>query len=249
MTANLFDAHCHMDVSAPAEPSSAAAAVAGRLLCGVEPSDWDGIAKTAAGWPGTTAAYGLHPWRAGTAPADWMDLLEQRLAADPGAWVGEAGLDAFRIAESPMEGQIHVLREQLRLARRLDRGINLHCVKAWPDLVQLLDAEYVAGGPRTFIVHSFAGPPEGAKALAERGAFFSVGPLFSRRDTPRLRRCAALFPEDRLLLESDAFLMPRRDAAADLLHALSWLAEARGMDVNRAAERIAANSREIFDHG
>lgn len=251
----LFDAHCHIDPGAASnatpDESGTGCRVAGRLLCGVDPDDWDAVTRAAVGWPGTIAAYGLHPWHALRAAGDagWLEGLESRLRDNPDAWLGEAGLDGLKTVEVPAEVQERVFREQLRLARRLGRAVNLHCVKAWEGLVDGLDAEYLDGAAgRPFIVHSFGGPHQYVKILAERGAYFTVGPLFSRRDTPRHRARAALLPEDRLLVESDVFLRPGHDAGADLHHALDWLARARGCDAGVLAETVAANSRRIFDH-
>ncbi len=244
----MFDAHCH---AAPEPPPAAgpapAEAAAGRLLCGVGPGDWGGVAAAAAAWPGTIAAYGLHPWRVGEAGEGWPAELENRLAADPAAWLGEAGLDGISLSLSTMEAQLEAFRRQMRLAARLGRAVNLHCVKAWDELLGILDAEYLAGGqPRPFILHSFGGPHQFIRPLAERGAYFTVGPLFSRRDSPRHRARVALLPAERLLLESDAFVPPGRDAVPDLEHALDWLARARDMDAGALAEQVGANAGRLF---
>ena len=251
----LFDAHCHIDSgyrteNLPDGSGGDAAAVFGRLACGVGPGDWAAVAAAAAVWPGTTPAYGLHPWHVGeNTGKDWTGLLEARLGADANAWLGEAGLDGLKTDAARQETQERVFREQLRLARRLDRRVNLHCVKAWDPFLSALDAEYLdANAGRPFIIHSFAGPHQYIDKLAGRGAYFTVGPLFSRRDSSRDRARCALIPEDRLLLESDAFLRPGCDAAAGLEHTLNWLAAARGCDPAALAAVIAATSRRIFNN-
>lgn len=243
----MFDAHCHIDPEADGFRSSPESA-AGRLLCGVSPGDWDVLATAAAAWPGSVAAYGLHPWHAAEGGEGWLDKLETRLAKDPSAWLGEAGLDGLRTDRAPADLQDRIFRAQLRLAARLDRPVNLHCVKAWEPLVRALDDDYLRSGPRPFIVHSFGGPHQFIAALADRGAFFTVGPLSARRDGERPRRRAALLPADRLLVESDAFLTPGVDATADLDVSLAWLAAARTMTKDAAAQLVAANSRRLFTH-
>lgn len=247
----LFDAHCHLAGAddEPPPPAEGGIAVRGRILCGVVPAEWRRVAEAAKAWPGTVAAYGVHPWYAGQAEGGWQESLEERLAADTEAWVGEIGLDGLRAGLADKEMQTGVFARQLRLAARLGRRVNLHCVKAWDELPRLLDAEYlphVSG--KGFIVHSFAGPRQFVKALAERGAFFSVGRLFSRRDSRRNRERTALIPEDRLLLESDAFVTPGADAAADLLHALDWLADVRKMSSGDLAALVMENSRRLFEN-
>lgn len=246
----FFDSHAHLapDSRYPVVPESANVPVIGRLLCGVSPEDWEPLARAAAAWPGSMAAFGLHPWHIADADAEWLSRLEELLAGHPDAWVGEAGLDGLKTEVSPAAMQEMALAEQLRLARRLNRSVNLHCVKAFDRLVALIDAEYLADGPRDFIVHSFGGPHQYVKTLTDRGAYFSIGPLASRRDNRRARERAALPPDDRLLLESDAFLHPRRDATADLLHTLLWLADCRQVEPEQLARGIAENSRRLFNH-
>lgn len=227
----VFDAHAHLapdwnDVpehpaSIPDEPVAAC----GRLLCGVSPREFAALERAAALWPGTRLAFGVHPWHVADASGDWLDAAEAALERWPSAWVGEIGLDGAKPDASVQDA---VFREQLRLAKRLDRPVNLHCVKAWDGLASALDAEYLDDGPRPFVVHSFAGPYQMAAALAERGAYFSIGQLAARKDTRKGRERAALLPADRLLLESDSFLVPCRDDAAELSFALDWLAGVRG---------------------
>ena len=244
----MFDAHCHIDVSAAWAPPGDDSPASGRLLCGVDPGDWNRVAEAAAAWPGTVPAFGLHPWHAWRADGSWRDRLEEFLAAHPDAWLGEAGLDGIRTGDSPFSAQEEALAWQLGLAKRLNRRVNLHCVKAWEPLAALLDSQYLSDGPRDFIVHAFGGPHQYIGILAERGAYFTVGPLTTRHDSRRARARAALIPEDRLLVESDAFLVPGRDAGGELAAAAAWLAAARLTDADTLSRRIAANSRRILDH-
>lgn len=244
----LYDAHCHLEMGGVGNPGGVSGTARGRLLCGVSPADWDAVAAAAGGWPGTVPAFGLHPWHAATPAAGWLDRLEELLAAHPGAWLGEAGLDGFRADAPPADIQEEAFRLQLRLAAKHGRPVNLHCVKAWEALPPILDAEYLAGEPRDFIVHSFGGPHQAIGPLVERGAYFTVGPLSARPESRRQRRRAAALPEDRLLVESDANLQPGRDAVGDLLAVIAWLAESRQCDADALAGRIADNSRRLFNH-
>lgn len=247
----LFDAHCHLaPEGGTASERDAGAPAAGRILCGVEPGEWRRVADAAAGWSGTIAAYGVHPWWAGPDRPAWEETLGDCLRADPDAWVGEIGLDGIKTADAPFERQIEVFARQLRLARKLGRRVNLHCVKAWREMPPLLDSEYLAGaGAPTFVAHSFAGPDEFVRAFAERGAYFSVGPLFSRRNSRRDRGRVARLPLERIVLESDAFLVPGRDAGGGLAHALGWLAEVRNVPEADMAAMVRENTRRLLANG
>lgn len=246
---NLFDAHCHVtrNMAARLFPSPAGAGNR-RLVCGVSPSDdWPVVADWARAWTGTVPAFGVHPWEAASVPDDWERDLENSLLRFPDAWVGEIGLDGARTNRAPLDRQTDVLRRQLRLAVRLKRRVNLHCVKAYDALLALLDEEYFPSGRAGFILHSFNGPHQMVGEFADRGAYFSVGPLASRHDTRKIRARAALLPPDRIVLESDAFLEPGLDAKEDLLFTLHWLADVKETPVPEMTNTITANSQRILD--
>lgn len=244
---DLFDAHCHatrkMPASAAADRPPAETTPRRRLVCGATPEDWDVVADWARMWPGTTPAFGIHPWEAAAVPDDgWEEKLISLLLRFPEAWVGEIGLDGAKTSRAPMERQQEILARQLRLAAQLGRPVNLHCVKAHDELLAALDGKH-----KKCILHSFAGPRQMIAAFAARGAYFSVGPLASRRDTPKARARAALLPPERIVLESDAFLAPGEDAEEDLLFTLQWLSEARKTPQDALARQIADNTRRLFD--
>ncbi len=248
----VVDAHCHLagpeHKADPAVPLGDVTVV-GRVLCGIQPFEWPAIASTAESWPDTLPAFGVHPWYARTAMGDWLEQLERMLLAHPEAWLGEAGLD-FITEHGLYEQQQELFASQLRLARRLERPVNLHCLKAHDKLIELLDQHYLGDAfDMPFIVHSFAGPHQAIQALADRGAYFTVGPLFSRRDSRRQRERTKIFPLDRLLTESDQFVPPGVDAADDLQHTVAWLAQVRGMDQNALATVLTDNWRRIRNGG
>ncbi len=242
----LFDAHCH----ATGKMEAAPAGTGRRLVCGVAAGDWAIVADWALHWAGTVPAFGIHPWECGEdalAEGGWEEALAAWLLRFPAAWAGEIGLDGAKAGRVPMTRQIDVLARQLRLAARLGRGVNLHCVRAYDELLALLDAEYFAAGAGKCILHSFNGSERMIGEFVARGAYFSVGPLAARRDTPKIRARVALLPAERILLESDAFLAPGVDATEDLLFTLRWLAGVKGMDADVLSRCIAGNSRRILD--
>lgn len=242
----FFDAHCHVDPDSPPEANTFPADSGnGRLLCGVDPADWPMVERFAAGWSGTLPAFGLHPWYAAEQPEDWAEVLRRALHAHPAAWVGEIGLDTLKTSRAPEATQEQAFETQLRLARELDRPVNLHCVKAYPKMLELLDRCYVADGPRTFLVHSFNGAHQDIEKFRQRGAYFSIGPLASRHDTPRIRARVALLPPERVVLESDAFLCPGVDAEAELAYTVRCLADLGRESETETWARVFDNSQRM----
>lgn len=247
----VLDAHCHLapDHHLPQLSTNVAIHIQGRILCGIRPAEWDAIARAADAWPGTIPAFGIHPWNSADATGPWLDRLRSFLLKYPRAWLGEIGLDYLKADPASIPAQQEIFVKQLQLARELGRPVNIHCLKAHDDIIQFLDAHYLNDGNRIpFIMHSPACPHQAIEALAARGAYFTVGPLFSRKDSERRQRRAAIIPDDRLLLESDAYVNPPVDAADDLLHTLHWLAAVRGAEAGALAGAVAANSRRIADY-
>lgn len=247
----LFDAHCHATrkISAPV-PSSPDGAARGRLVCGVSGADWPVVADWAVNWPGTVPAFGIHPWESGSADGTWEQALEERLLRFPSAWVGEIGLDRAKQDRATIFTQIDVFGRQLRLAARLGRGVNLHCVRKDDWLLDLLDNKYFAlcaPGAGKCILHSFSGSQQALRRFVDRGVYFSVGPPASRRDSPKARARFERAPAERILVESDAFLDPGVDAEEDLLFTLRWLAGVKGMDAGVLARTVADNAQRILD--
>ena len=128
-----------------------------------------------------------------------MGRLEALLENHPHAGVGECGLDQW-VSTSSIDLQMPVFLDQVGIARRFDRPLTVHCLKAWGPLVEAFSRI----APPRFLMHSFAGSIEIARRLLPLGARFSCSGYFLHD-----RKAAALdvfrnLPKDRLLLESDA---------------------------------------------
>lgn len=245
---NVFDAHCHIApreedrTTGPATPDRKVVGI-GRLLCGTSPADWDQTEALAPILPGTIPAFGLHPWEIASAHDGWLESLWQKLDNNPDAWLGEAGLDRIRVKDASLERQKTVLAAQLRLGRELSRPASLHCVRAWEDILPMLDQEFLPG---KFVMHAFAGPESYIRPFVDRGAYFSIGGAILEPGFKRQRLAATLIPDDRLLIESDAYVLGSKDGIATLSAVLHELAALRRRDADELAETILDNSRRLF---
>ena len=93
--------------------------------------------------------------------------------------------------------QIFVI--QLQLASELKRPLVIHCVKAWGQLLEMLEA--CASPLPPMMIHSFAGSRETLQRLIRLGCFIS----FSGRlvADSKLHPCFLATPLANLLLETD----------------------------------------------
>ncbi len=217
----LYDAHCHLQFDTLAPHLEAlleqlpALGVAGAVVNGSCPGDWEDVSKLCLRTPWLLPSYGIHPWDCGNRPADWHELLEARLLAEPRAAVGEIGLDRWmldraapddpRLAgmkRAPLPEQAEVCGAQLALAARLGRPASVHCLEAFGPLLELLQKTRLPS--RGFLLHAYSGPAEMVPAFAELGAYFSFNGAFLETRKRKVREAFLAVPAERLLVETDA---------------------------------------------
>jgi TatD DNase family protein len=150
--------------------------------------------------PAILPSFGSHPWYVHERTPNWLQNLARFLDAAPSA-VGEIGLDRWKPGLA-YDGQEEVFVAQLRLAAERNLPVSIHCLQAWGRLFDLLKA-----GPRPergFLLHSYGGPQEMVKPLADLGAYFSLPGYFAHERKHRQRETFRHVPRERLLIETDA---------------------------------------------
>lgn len=153
--------------------------------------------------------YGVVGWH----PVDAKDMLPEDLVwieelckHEKVVAIGEIGLDYYWDT-SPKEIQQRVFRDQIQLARKIDKPIVIHNREAHQDILQILKEEKAAevGG----IMHCFSGSWETAKACLDLNFYISFGGPVTYKNAKQPKEVLALVPLDRLLLETDApYLTP-----------------------------------------
>ncbi|WP_187759787.1 TatD family hydrolase [Thiospirochaeta perfilievii] len=121
--------------------------------------------------------------------------LFETLLLDKYTNVGEIGLDK---RGDSLETQIVVFKEFLRLAKKYNKSISLHCVKAWGPMLSILD-EGFQSLPKLF--HGYSGSLDSLKIALKSNSYFS----FSLKDCYMNRRIKVIeaMPIGKLLIESD----------------------------------------------
>ena len=255
MTAEIvwIDAHCHLQFEgrgATPEEAVARAVESGveRMVCiGTDLASSREAIRLAGEFPEVWATVGLHPHDASKLADEWDGLVELA-GAERVVGIGEAGFDLYYRHSEP-DAQEEAFRVQLRLAK--DRGLPLiiHSRDAWAETFGVLESEGVP--PRT-VFHCFTGGPAEAERALGLGCWLSYSGIVSFKTADELRAAAALTPEDRLLVETDApFLAPvphrGKDNEPAYLPAVgAAVAAARGEEVARVAEVTRANALAFF---
>lgn len=110
---------------------------------------------------------GLHPWHVGE---DWVEKVEivRHKAATDCVWaIGECGIDKLRGGELSL--QIAAFKAQLEIAREIGKPVIVHCVKAYDELLSLIEKD------DKVIIHGFRGKWQQAKQMIAKGLLLSFG--------------------------------------------------------------------------
>jgi TatD DNase family protein len=250
------DAHTHLDACGCVDATDVTAALDRASAVGVTRvvTVADDLASArwvvaAAHWDSrVAAAVALHPTRtAAVTDADRDEIA--RLAADARVVaVGETGLD-YHWEYSPPDAQQEAFRWHIDLAKRLGKPLMIHDRDAHADVLRILDEEGALDG---VVFHCFSGDADMARTCVDAGYVLSFAGPVTFKNSGELRAAAALVPDDRLLVETDApFLTPHpHRGRANEPYCLPWtvrgLAAARGVSVERVAAGARRTAETIF---
>ncbi len=191
-------------------------------------------------------SFGIHPWNA----PEWAGRLDElETLVNEAPMLGEVGLDRRFVKDEGAYGpQEEVFALFLDAARRTGKLLNLHTSGAE---VRVADRMREAGAPLA-VVHWYKGPQRPMAALAEMGAYFSVGVEVLRSE--RIAKIARRVPLDRLLSETDnpggwAWLEGSPGKPALLRRVVDRLAELRALDRQEMVDLLEANARRLLSKG
>ncbi len=171
---------------------------------------------------------GIHPWELTEHNAgQLLDYLKQQLRRKQLVAVGEAGLD--KLAVAPIEFQLAVFKEQVKLSEKCGLPLIIHCVKA---MDELLAVKKEFRPQQAWIWHGFRRKPEQAMQLLKKGFYLSFGEHYSD-ETMRT------VPDERLFLETD-------NSSLDIEDILCRAAKVRGVEVEALRETIRRNIQNVF---
>lgn len=254
------DAHNHLQDTRLGESGAVVAEMravgsVGCVVNATSETDWQAVEDLATTHGDfISPAFGIHPWQAHTATDGWQARLELLLEKHPRASIGECGLDSW-ISGPSMDCQRPVFMDQLRLARKLDRPVTIHCLKAWGTLFDCFSETFP---PARFLMHSFGGSFEIARRLIPLGAFFSFSGHFLHPRKAAILDVFRKLPPDRILLETDApdmlpppecitHLLPEnRNHPANLPAIGQSLAAALGITPEKLAHLTSENAARFF---
>ncbi|KAL0735665.1 hypothetical protein Bca4012_011875 [Brassica carinata] len=205
----LFDAHCHLQdprilSKAPQLISSAVASgVSYFAVNGVSEKDWNLVKEMGVKYPSVVPCFGIHPWYVAERSPQWFETLKSLFESTPTAAVGEIGLDkGSKGREIDFSDQVGVFRQQLELAKELNKPASIHCVRAFGDLLETTKS--MGPFPAGLILHSYLGSAEMVPEFAKLGAYFSFSGFLMSMSEKKAKKMLKAVPSDRILLETDS---------------------------------------------
>lgn len=252
----LIDSHCHLDFPDFSGEIATILAemrehkVVAALCVAVNLEDLPGVLDLAQRHDALYATVGVHPGYADCAEPTVEGLVG--LAANPRVLaIGETGLDYYRESdEATVMRQRERFRTHIRAALAAEKPLIVHTRAASGDTIRLMreeDAGKVGG-----IMHCFTETGEVARACLDIGFHVSFSGIITFKNAAALREVAAMVPDDRLLIETDApYLAPvpyrgKTNRPAYVRHVAEALATIRGVSVERIAELTSANFQRLF---
>jgi len=218
----------------------------------VEPKEFQGIQSLADRFPELSFAVGLHPldvdqWQNDTArDIEKLASSDRRVVA-----IGETGLDFYKADNQ--EEQVSVLKEQLKIAQKLDLPVIIHCRDAAAKLKEVLTDFFAIEGQVKGVMHCWGGNEEETQWFLDLGFYISYSGIVTFKNAKQVQAAAKIVPSDRLLIETDCpFLapVPRRGKTNEpsyVLHVAKQVAELRQADLATIAQQTTANACRLFN--
>ncbi len=252
----LIDSHCHLDYAGMAEQQAAmldharARGVRGFLNISTRASEWAAVVATAHRHADVWASVGIHPHEADAHTDLGADALRAATGDPRVIAIGETGLDYY-YDHSDRQVQQTLLRMHIGVARDTGLPLIVHTRDAEADTLAILRDE-MASGAFPALIHCFTASAEFGRAVLDLGLTISLSGIVTFKNAKDLAAFAAVIPEDRLLVETDApFLAPvphrgKRCEPAYVADTLEAVAKLRGVSAAALAETTGANFRALF---
>ncbi|MCK5825734.1 MAG: YchF/TatD family DNA exonuclease [Desulfuromusa sp.] len=254
----LVDSHAHLDGKQFANDldetieRATANGISHILTIGCDLESSESSIAVAEKYENIFAAVGIHPHDATEINEAALLKLKAMLTHPKVVALGEIGLDYYR-DRSPRNIQRNAFRQQIRLAKEVDKPIIVHDREAHEEVVQILrDEDSAAVGG---VLHCFSGDLKMAKQCLELGFYLSFTGTITYPKNEAVREIIKEIPIDRMLVETDCpYLSPqkfrgKRNEPAYVRYTAEKMAEIKGLTIEDVARVTSRNCHDLFGFG
>lgn len=213
----LIDTHCHLnyDYDGGKGPAELVAeckqnGVDYLITIATDHTNFEAVQKISDTFPNVYHTIGVHPHDASTVNDEVLKFMRPFLDHPKCVAVGEIGLDYY-YEHSDRNKQQAECAAQMELALDARKPLVIHSRDGEEDLLKILTsyAKRHPGGYSPGVIHCFSGTEAFARACLDLGFYISLSGIFTFKNSESLRQMVKAFPQDRLLVETDApFLAP-----------------------------------------
>ncbi|MFC1709208.1 TatD family hydrolase [Candidatus Omnitrophota bacterium] len=151
---------------------------------------------------------GFHPHFADDFTKDIIAQFENELNSSKLVAIGEVGLDYFK-SRSQRDKQKQVFLEFIRLSKKLDLPLVVHCRDSQEDVYSILKSEF--DDFKKIVFHCFSGPQDFMEKCLVLGAMFSFTANITYPKATKLKELVKEIPLENIMLETDApYLTPQK---------------------------------------
>ncbi len=163
--------------------------------------------------------------------------------------IGEIGLD-YHYTKENKEKQIEVFISQIKLAKKYNLPMIIHCRDAFGDMLQILKehAPFKAGA----VMHCFSGSLEFAREILKLGVKISFTGTVTYKNAKNVQEVAKNIPLDSFFFETDCpYLSPQsvrgtRNEPKNVKEVYEFVAALCGIEIEEFKTIIDNNAKQFF---
>lgn len=198
-------------------------------------------------------AAGIHPEELDAIPGDYLAQLSALAGDAKCVAIGEIGLDYYWDA-SRKDLQKKIFREQLTLARELEKPVIIHDREAHGDSLEIVNSLWPEKDPSESpgVFHCYSGSAEMAEELLKRGWYLGFDGPVTYKNARKTLEVLKVTPPERILIETDSpYLSPvpmrgKRNDSGNLVYVIQKIAEIKGLAPEETAELTFENAERLF---
>ena len=196
------------------------------------------------------AAVGVHPEEVESLNPDKLKWIEDMAVSDKKVLaIGEIGLD-YHYPEPGKDIQKYWFRQQLSIARKINKPVIIHSREACADTLECLKQEHAGecGG----IIHCYSYTKEAARDFLNMGFYFGIGGVVTFKNAKKLVEAVEFIPMDRILLETDCpYMAPEphrgtRNDSRNIVYVAEKIAQIKGITAQEVIDITNNNARVLF---
>ena len=191
---------------------------------------------------------GLHPTHVKDNFEEELELVEQQLMAYEYVAIGEIGIDLYWDT-STLQNQIKAFKHQIKLAKKYELPIVIHCREAFDEIFEVLEEEK---DDKLFgVFHCFTGTIDQAQQALSYNMKLGVGGVVTFKNG-KIDQFINQIDLKHIVLETDSpYLSPKpfrgkRNESGYIIYVLEKLSELYKLPKEEIAKITTQNSKDIF---